>query len=258
MSVETAAAGHVRRDPMIELGFSLDDLVYDSRGLLPVVVQDIAGGSVLMVAWANREAIALTAQTATAHFWSRSRKQLWQKGETSKNVLDVEEILVDCDRDTLLYRAHPRGPTCHLGTASCFDPKPAAPSRGTLELGWLAAVIAQRRTESSSTSSYTRRLLDEGLERVAQKVGEEAVEVVIAALGDRSPSSEAGDPESAGTTPRVVSETADLLYHLLVLLEALDVDVRAVADELSQRHRSKRAQQAKPSANPATDDEVEP
>ena len=194
-------------------------LTYDDRGLLPVVAQDEASGAVLMVAWADREAVEKTLTTGLAHFWSRSRRQLWQKGETSGNVLEVMEILPDCDRDTLLYRVRPAGPACHRGTRTCFEPNPAQ-----LELGWLGQVLEERRGASPETS-YTARLLAEGLPRIAQKVGEEAVETVIAGLT-------AGD----GDREELVGEAADLLYHLLVLLLASGVELSEIATKLRQRH----------------------
>ncbi len=194
-------------------------LTYDDRGLLPVVVQDEASGAVLMVAWADREAVERTLATGQAHFWSRSRRRLWKKGETSGNTLEVVEVLADCDRDTLLVRARPAGPACHRGTRTCFEPNPAR-----LELGWLWRVLEDRR-EAAPEASYTARLLAKGLPRVAQKVGEEAVETVIAGL-DPSP-----DGEEA-----VVAEASDLLYHLLVLLLARGVAPERLAAELEKRH----------------------
>ncbi len=199
-------------------------LVYDDRGLLPVVVQGVASGAVLMLAYANQEAVERTQGSGLAWFWSRSRKKLWQKGESSGNELRVEEIRIDCDRDALLYRAHPAGPTCHRGTRSCFEPNAAE-----LELGWLAEILRQRE-RAGGESSYTARLLASGLPRVAQKVGEEATEVVIAALAESGPEAGPG---------KLVAESADLLYHLLVLLRAKGVEPMAVARELAERHRSK-------------------
>jgi len=207
--------------------FDLDptSLTFDERGLLPVVVQDVASGAVLMLAWADREAVERTLATGYAHFWSRSRRALWKKGETSGHTLRVVEILADCDRDTLLVRAHPDGPTCHRGTRSCFEPNPAQ-----LELGWLAEILNSRRGESPETS-YTARLLAWGLPRVAQKVGEEAVETVIAAL----------TRGAAGDDREVVGESADLLYHLLVLLLAAEVEPGRVAAQLVERHQARQA-----------------
>jgi phosphoribosyl-ATP pyrophosphohydrolase/phosphoribosyl-AMP cyclohydrolase len=191
-------------------------LKYDDRGLLPVVVQDAGSGAVLMLAYANREAVDLTLATGEAHFWSRSRQSLWRKGETSGNTLRVVDVTADCDGDALLVRAVPSGPACHRGTRTCFEPNPAR-----LELGWLAAVLEERRG-ADPAASYTARLLQEGIERIAQKVGEEGVETAIAAV--------------AGRRDRVVSEAADLLYHLLVLLQASGVEAGEVAEELLGRH----------------------
>ena len=192
-------------------------LTYDDRGLLPVVVQDVATGAVLMLAYADREAVEKTLSTGFAHFWSRSREKLWKKGETSGHVLEVVEVIPDCDRDSLLVRARPHGPACHRNTRTCFEPNPAR-----LELGWLARVIDERKG-ASPEESYTARLLARGLPRIAQKVGEEGVEAAIAALsGD--------DGELAG-------EAADLLYHLLVLLAAREIDPHEVSRELDRRHQ---------------------
>lgn len=207
-------------------------LAYDGDGLLPVIVQDVASGAVLMLAWADRDAVERTLATGEAHFWSRSRRRPWRKGETSGNVLAVVEARTDCDGDALLLRADPHGPTCHRGVRSCFDPAAeAAPAEPPphLELGWLWGVIRERAAEGSS-ASYTARLLAGGAERPAQKVGEEAIETVIAALAA------AGD-SGAEAKRALTAETADLLYHLLVLLAAAGGDPGAVAAELRGRHR---------------------
>jgi phosphoribosyl-ATP pyrophosphohydrolase/phosphoribosyl-AMP cyclohydrolase len=214
--------------PLAELDATA--LVFDERGLLPVVAQDVTTGAVLMVAWADREAVEATQRTGLAHFHSRSRGRLWRKGETSGHELRVVEAIADCDRDTLLLRVLPSGPACHRGTRTCFEPNAAR-----LELGWLAGVIAER-AQAPPAESYTARTLAQGLPRVAQKVGEEAVETVIAALagaGGRPPA-DAGDAAAAPVT----AEAADLLYHLLVLLEATGIDPQAVAHELARRHRA--------------------
>ena len=208
-------------------GFDLDPdgLTYDDRGLLPVVAQDEASGAVLMLAYADREAVELTLSTRQAHFWSRSRRELWRKGATSGNTLEVREVLTDCDRDALLLRVRPAGPACHRGTRSCFEPNAAQ-----LELGWLWRVL-EARQESGGDTSYTARLLAAGLPRVAQKVGEEAVETVIAALAGTG-----GGDSTKGRTA-LVEEGADLLYHLLVLLLASGVEPGQLAAELQDRHR---------------------
>ncbi len=197
------------------INFDPADLTYDDRGLVASIVQDIASGAVLMLGWANREAVERTLETGYAHFWSRSRQTLWKKGETSGNVLRVRDVKLDCDRDALLLRVDPAGPACHRGTRSCFEPNEAQ-----AELGWLAAVLEARQA-AGDDSSYTARLLAAGLPRIAQKVGEEAVETVIAALD--------GSDDFA-------NEAADLLYHLLVLCQAKGVSAQTVAATLRQRH----------------------
>jgi phosphoribosyl-ATP pyrophosphohydrolase/phosphoribosyl-AMP cyclohydrolase len=194
-----------------------EDLAFDATGLLPVVVQDRASGDVLMVAWANAEALARTAETGLAHFWSRSRQELWRKGETSGNGLRVVEARADCDRDTLLLVVDPEGPACHTGARTCFgDDSPTA--AGMLEE--LARVVAER-AKATPEESYTARLLQKGPDQVLKKVGEEATEVVLAAR--------------AGTEERLTEETADLLYHLLVALEMRGLPLTRVMDELRRR-----------------------
>jgi len=206
-----------------------ETLRYDDRGLVSVVVQDVGSGAVLMLAFANREAVELTLKTGEAHFWSRSRQALWRKGETSGNVLSVVSVTADCDGDALLVRAVPAGPACHTGTRSCFEPNPAG-----LELGWLAAVLAERRG-ADPEASYTARLLAGPIERIAQKVGEEGVETAIAAV---SLAARAAGSEGEGGERRraLVGEAADLLYHLLVLLQASGVEAAEVKEELLERH----------------------
>jgi len=206
-------------------------LQYDERGLIPVVVQDVGTGAVLMMAWADREAVERTLATRQTWFWSRSRQALWRKGETSGNTLEVVEVLADCDGDTLLVRAvptRPSGPACHRGTTTCFEPNPAR-----LELGWLAAVLRERRG-ADPESSYTARLLARGIERIAQKVGEEGVETAIAAITAVAHSHDADGGEESHRA--LVGEAADLLYHLLVLLEATGAGPEEVGRELLRRH----------------------
>ena len=203
----------------LQLEAIAETAVFDDRGLLTVVVQDVASGAVLMVAWANREALLATAGTGFAHFFSRSRKQLWKKGETSGNTLRVRSATLDCDRDSLLLRVFPVGPTCHTGQRSCFKDNPAQ-----LELGWLSGVLAQR-SNASIESSYTARLLAAGRERIAQKVGEEAVETVVAAVSS-----------NAEESSKLPLEIADLLYHLLVLLVDCGIQPSAIASVMSSRH----------------------
>ncbi len=175
--------------------------------LRAAIVQDAADGRVLMLAWMDAEAERLTRETGEAWFWSRSREQLWRKGETSGNVLAVEEIRDDCDGDALLLRVRPSGPVCHTGSQSCFAPA-------------LWRTITERAQERPE-GSYVVSLLDAGIPRCAQKVGEEAVETSVAAVtGDRD---------------ALVAEAADLVFHLYVLLAASGVDISEVEDELARR-----------------------
>jgi phosphoribosyl-ATP pyrophosphohydrolase/phosphoribosyl-AMP cyclohydrolase len=185
--------------------------------LLPVIVQDADDGTVLMLAWVNAAALEATERTGEAHFWSRSRNELWRKGATSGNVLRLVDLAADCDGDALLYRVRPAGPTCHTGTRTCFGDV-VAPGA----LAELQAVIAERRTADPATS-YTARLLATGARRPAEKVIEEAGEVATAAL--------------AGTDDEVAAEAADLLYHVMVVLAARDIPLARVSDVLRERRR---------------------
>ena len=175
--------------------------------LKAAIVQDANDGRVLMLAWMDAEAERLTRETGEAWFWSRSREQLWRKGETSGNVLHVEEIRDDCDGDALLLRVRPDGPACHTRSRSCFAPA-------------LWRTISERKAERPE-GSYVASLLDAGVARCAQKVGEEAVETGIAAV--------------ARDRDALVAESADLVFHLYVLLAAADVDLSEVEDELARR-----------------------
>jgi phosphoribosyl-ATP pyrophosphohydrolase/phosphoribosyl-AMP cyclohydrolase len=198
-----------------------ESLAYDRSGLLPVVVQDFASGDVLMLAWANAEAVARTAETGLAHFWSRSRGALWLKGESSGNRLRVRELRTDCDSDALLMLVDPEGPACHAGTRTCFgEESPSA--AGILEE--IRRVIVERR-ERGGEGSYTARLLSKGLDHTLKKVGEETTELVIAAKGD--------------TEERVAEEAADLVFHLLVLLEERGVTNAQVLEVLRERRRKR-------------------
>jgi len=210
-----------------EAGRPPDGIRYDENGLVPVVAQDAGTGEVLTLAYANAEAVEKTRETSEAYYWSRSRGELWRKGETSGNTQRVVEVRLDCDGDALLYRVEPRGPACHTGARSCFYTTihgvadgggSEAPDLGRT-LGRLSGTIRERRREMPE-GSYTAKLFDRGKPYVAQKVGEEAVEVVISALQN----------------DRLAEETADLLYHLLVLLEECGVGPDEVARVLDARH----------------------
>jgi phosphoribosyl-ATP pyrophosphohydrolase/phosphoribosyl-AMP cyclohydrolase len=174
--------------------------------LRAAIVQDAGDGRVLMLAWMDDEALRLTKETGEAWFWSRSRQRLWKKGETSGNVLAVEELRDDCDGDALLLRVRPAGPACHTGSTSCFAPAL-----------WRTVV---ERVQERPEGSYVASLADAGVERAAQKLGEEAVEAAIAATARDG---------------RLVSEAADVLFHLYVLLAVAGVDVADVEDELRRR-----------------------
>jgi phosphoribosyl-ATP pyrophosphohydrolase/phosphoribosyl-AMP cyclohydrolase len=194
-----------------------EGLVFDASGLVPAIAQDRASGDVLMLAWANVEAVAKTAETGFAHFWSRSRKALWRKGETSGHTLRVVEARADCDRDALLLVVEPSGPACHTGARTCFgETSPTA--AGMLEE--LARVV-QQRAAAPVDASYTARLLAKGPGHVLKKIGEEATEVVLAASGE--------------SDERLAAESADLLFHLLVALQLRGVTVASVMDELRRR-----------------------
>ena len=197
---------------------------FDEKGLVPVVVQDSTTAEVLMTAWANEEALKLTADSGELTLWSRSRKELWKKGETSGNVMKVVELRIDCDGDTLLAIVDPAGPACHTGKRTCFYRSLWGKENSTEAtfLGRLWQYLNKRRSESPE-DSYTARLLAKGPSRVAQKVGEEGVETAIAAAtGDRD---------------GFRYEAADLLYHLLVACISTGVSFKEVLDELMSRHK---------------------
>jgi phosphoribosyl-ATP pyrophosphohydrolase/phosphoribosyl-AMP cyclohydrolase len=184
--------------------------------LVPVVVQEEGTGTVLMLAWANDEAIERSEATGWMHFWSRSRQELWEKGATSGHRLRAVSLTWDCDRDTLLARVVPTGPVCHTGSATCFGPPPPSLARSLVDL---AATIDDR-DRRRPPHSYVARLLEDPVTR-SQKVGEEAAEVVVAALSE--------------SRERLITEAADLLFHLAVLLHARGVPWGDVARELDGR-----------------------
>ena len=190
-----------------------------NNGLVPAIIQDEKTGKVLMLGYMNRESYEKTRATGRVTFFSRSRQALWTKGETSGNFLEVKEILSDCDGDTLLIKVKPTGPTCHTGADTCFNEKNIAEKPFIFEL---EDIIRDRRN-NPKPGSYTNNLFDAGNERIAQKVGEEATEVVIDAV--------------TGNEMRLPEEVADLLYHLLVLLVAKDVALDDIMNVLEKRHR---------------------
>jgi phosphoribosyl-ATP pyrophosphohydrolase/phosphoribosyl-AMP cyclohydrolase len=193
-------------------------------GLLPAIVQHAHSGAVLMLAYMNREALRATLARGRAVFYSRSRQQLWEKGQGSGHTLQVTGIRRDCDGDALLLTAIPAGPTCHLGTATCFGDEPLSAAHW---LGFLAELedIIDVRLAQGPEGSYTAQLHGRGARHVAQKVGEEGLEVALAAVCE---------PDE-----RVTAESADLLFHLLVLLRGRGLDLRRVVAELRARHASR-------------------
>ncbi len=203
-------------------------------GLVPAVVQDALDGRVLMVAYMDAEALAATVATGEVHFHSRSRDRLWKKGESSGNVLRLRTIAVDCDGDALLVTADPVGPTCHRGTRSCFDPDGSTEERGQ-GFAWLEELWStiQERAATRPAGSYTAKLLAGGVDAVTRKVTEEATEVLLAAKNVEA----AGDgPAAAGRRDELAGETADLLFHLLVLLAERGLAPAAALDVLRTRH----------------------
>ena len=195
------------------------ELAWDKMdNLLPAIIQDAATGAVLMQGFMNQEALKATLESGKATFFSRSKQRLWMKGESSNNTLDVQQILADCDKDCLLISANPNGPTCHLNTTSCF------PEEKLSQQNFLSHLerFVDKRANDPIEESYTAKLLSRGTNKVAQKVGEEGVEVVIAALAE--------------TKEDFLGECADLFYHTLVLLKDQNVELSEVMEVLQTRH----------------------
>ncbi len=195
-------------------------------GLLPAIVQHADSGSVLMLAYMSRESLAATLERRRVVFFSRSRQRLWEKGETSGHYLDLQAIHADCDSDTLRVTARPRGPVCHLGTATCFGDEPGTAAERLSFLVNLQSVIEQRIADRPE-QSYTARLFAQGPKRIAQKVGEEGLEVALAGVG--------------GTDGEVIAEAADLVFHLLVLLRSRGLSFESVVAELQSRHGARKS-----------------
>jgi phosphoribosyl-ATP pyrophosphohydrolase/phosphoribosyl-AMP cyclohydrolase len=212
---------------------------FDASGLLPAIVQARVDGRVLMLGWMDAEALDATLETGNVHFHSRSRDRLWQKGETSGNVLRLVEIATDCDADALLVTVDPYGPTCHRETRSCFDPEevPATEPQGFAWLETLWSTITDR-AATRPDGSYTAELLGRGVDAVARKVAEEATEILLAAKDDTA--AELTGRDRSNTRQAVAAESADLLYHALVLLAERDIEARAVIDALQARHAASR------------------
>jgi phosphoribosyl-AMP cyclohydrolase / phosphoribosyl-ATP pyrophosphohydrolase len=217
----------------------LDEVKFDDRGLVPVIAQDARTGEVLMLAWANADALRLTRETGRAHYWSRSRGELWKKGETSGNAQEIAEVRLDCDGDAVLYRVRQTGPACHTGERSCFfrsvegdelregdDARPV--------LSRIEEIVAARDAERPE-GSYTTYLFAAGIDKILKKVGEEAAETIIAAKNEG--------------TEQLRAESADLLYHLLVLWRAKGLPLDELWAELDRRFgRAPREGSASPAA----------
>ena len=207
------------------------ELKWDAQGLIPAVAQETVTGEVLMVAWMDHQALAKTLETGLAHYWSRSRRALWRKGETSGHEQHVDGVYADCDGDTLLVQVHQEGVACHTGARTCFFTRleggeaPALSGAGPAMLVVLVRVLQSRKVERPE-GSYTAGLFAQGETQICRKIGEEATEVVTAALGGE------GDP-------RVISEVADLWFHTMVLLAARGIPLRRVFEELAARHGEK-------------------
>lgn len=188
-------------------------------GLVPAIIQDNVTRKVLMLGFMNKEAYDKTVETGKVTFWSRTRNSLWTKGETSGNFLNVKEILLDCDQDTLLIKAKPEGPVCHTGADTCWN------EQNSVDLNFLSYLqdFIDRRHKEMPEGSYTTSLFKSGVNRMAQKVGEEAVETVIEATN--------------GTDDRLIYEASDLIYHLIVLLTSKGHRIEELAAELVKRHK---------------------
>ena len=199
-----------------------DVLKYDEHGLVPAVVQEAETGEVLMVAWMDRDAVAATLATGLTHFWSRSRQAPWRKGETSGHSQHVRGVYADCDADTLLVQVHQDGVACHTGRRTCFFTALQGPGAAAGMLDRIEQIVASRKT-AAPAGSYVAALLGKGEAAVCRKIGEEAVEVVTAALGGE------GDR-------RVIEEVADLWFHTMVLLGQRSIPLREVLEELARRH----------------------
>jgi len=207
---------------------TFDEIRFDERGLIPVIVQNAATREVLTLAYMNRESLQRTIETKQTWFWSRSRNELWHKGATSGNTQDVVSLALDCDRDAIIVLVNPAGPACHTGAVSCFDVGTRPDDLGPL-LDQLYELIQSRERERPA-GSYTTYLFEEGLDKILKKLGEESAETIIAAKND--------DDE------RLTAEVSDLIYHLLVLLVARGVSLNEIAAELGKRRKGQNEKRA--------------
>ncbi|HEV2837313.1 MAG TPA: bifunctional phosphoribosyl-AMP cyclohydrolase/phosphoribosyl-ATP diphosphatase HisIE [Pyrinomonadaceae bacterium] len=202
------------------MSFDLETIKFDERGLVPAIVQDARTREVLTLAYMNRESLMRTIETGQTWFWSRSRNELWHKGETSGNTQEVVSVTSDCDNDAVVVLVNPAGPACHTGARSCFDLDVREEHAGLLHELY---ELIQTRQRDRPSGSYTTYLFDKGLDKILKKVGEESTETIIAAKND--------DPKL------LIAEVADLIYHLLVLMVARDISLDDVRDELAHRRK---------------------
>jgi len=204
----------------------LGQIKYDQNGLIPAIVQDVKTGTVLMLAYMNEESLKKTLEEGRTWFYSRSRQQLWPKGETSGNIQQVKAVYFDCDADTLLIQVQQTGVACHEGTYSCFSntllEKEEAISPDWAVLSWLENLVDERYAQMPP-DSYTTYLFEKGIDKILKKVGEEATEVVIAAKDEKE--------------EEIIYETADLFYHLLVMLRDREIRLAKIWEELARRHK---------------------
>ena len=199
---------------------AIDDLKFDEKGLIPAIVQDADSGRVLTLAYMNRESLGISLERRLTCFWSRSRQELWLKGETSGNYQHIVSITADCDHDALLVRVHPDGPACHLGTASCFE-NPLLICEEAFSLDGLYALLTDRKAQLPE-GSYTSYLFQKGIDKILKKVGEECTEVIVAGKG--------------GERAETVYEIADLAYHVMVLMVEMGIRPEEIRRELASRH----------------------
>jgi phosphoribosyl-AMP cyclohydrolase / phosphoribosyl-ATP pyrophosphohydrolase len=202
------------------MSFDLETIEFDERGLVPAIVQDARTREVLTLAYMNRESLTRTIETGQTWFWSRSRNELWHKGETSGNTQEVVSLTTDCDNDAVVVLVNPAGPACHTGARSCFDLDISEEHAGLIHELY---ELIQTRQRDRPAGSYTTYLFDKGLDKILKKLGEESAETIIAAKND--------DPKL------LIAEVADLIYHLLVLLVARDIRLDDVRDELARRRK---------------------
>ena len=204
----------------------INDIKYNDSGLVPTIVQDYNTGDILMFAFSNEEAVRKSINTNIAHFWSRSRNELWEKGATSGNRLNIVNIYIDCDKDCLLYMVNPDGPACHTNTRSCFNTdlnnkEREVPLLETQVISEVFSIIENRKDEDGNDKSYTKSLFKDGLKKILSKVKEESNEAIEA--------SENGEKD------KIIYEYTDLLYHMMVAISYHDIDIKEIYKELEKR-----------------------